>query len=197
MQVGAAGLQRKPLERIHHRCSVAHYRMPGNNAAEGDGYSTVEESAGHECGEDAEGQIALRIVALLSGRRNGVEADVREENDGAAGEHAGKAVGHEWMPVARVNEAGSGDDEGEDGNDFDKDENVVGSRRLANAAHQNHGKNHHHQKRRDIKTEVPSGLVEVVAGEILEAGVQVGRRDPLERGMETEPLKQRLNRSEE
>ena len=49
------------------------------------------------------GRSRLRILALLGGGRNRIEADIGEENDRAAGEDAGPAVGREGMPVRRMN----------------------------------------------------------------------------------------------
>ena len=164
--------------------------MPRNDAAEDNGHSAVEERAGDERGEDADGQIALRMLALLGRGRDGVEPNVGEEDDGAAGKDARPAVGHEGMPVVRLDEAGRGEDEDEDGGDLDEDEDVVGAGRLANAAHEDDGENHHDQKRGDVEAEVPAGGVEVFAGEILQAGGQVGGRDPLDRQVEAEPVEQ-------
>jgi len=42
----------------------------------------------------------------------------------------------------------------------------------------------------NVEPEVPAGLVEVVARQILKAGGEVGRRDPLHRWMKAEPVKQ-------
>ncbi len=136
-KAAAAGQQREPLERVDHRRGVAHHRLPGHNAAEHDGHRAVEHGAGHQRGQDADGQVALRVLALLGRRRDRVEADVSEEDDGAAGEHAGPAVGHEGMPVVRLDEAGAGKDEDQNGGDLDQHHDVVGAGRLADAAHQN------------------------------------------------------------
>ena len=81
-----------------------------------------------------------------------------------------------------------GDDEGENGDDFDEDEDVVGARRLADAADQDDRENHHDEECGDVEAEVPAGIVEVVAGHVLQAGGQIGGRDPLERGMDAEPI---------
>ncbi len=150
----------------------------------------IEDGANQQRGQNAEGQVVLRVVALLGGRRDGVEADVGEEDDGAAGEHAGPAVGHEGMPVVGLDEAGSGEDEDQDGGHFDEHHDVVGAGRLADAAHQQDGEEHDHQEGGNVEAEVPAGLVNVVAGEILQAGGQIGGRDPLGRRVEAEPVEQ-------
>ena len=153
--------------------------LPGHDAAEDDGDPAVKDGAGHQRGQDADGHVALRIPALFGRGRNGVEADIGEENDGAAGEDAGPAIGHEGMPVVRLDEAGCGDDEDEDGGDLDEDHDVVGARRLADAAHQDHRQDHHDEERREFEAEVPAGIVEIVARQVLQAGGQIGGRDPI------------------
>ena len=172
------GSEREPLERVDDRGRVAHDRLPGHDAAEHDGDSAVEQRAGDERGQNAEGQVALRILALLGRGGDRIEADVGEEDDGAAGEHAGPAVGHEGMPVVRLDEAGGGEDEDQDGGDLDQHHDVVGARRLADAAHQDHGEDHDDEEGGNVEAEVPAGLVEIVAGQILQAGGQIGGRDP-------------------
>ncbi len=127
MQAGAAGLEREALERVHHRGCVAHDGLPGNDAAEDDGHSTVKKRAGDESGKDADGKITLRAIALLGGGGDGVEPNIGEEDDGAAGKNAGESIGHEGMPVVRLDEAGRGKDEDKDGGDFNEDEDVVGA----------------------------------------------------------------------
>ncbi len=44
-----------------------------------------------------------------------------------------------------------------------------------------------------LKPKCQPGCVEVVAGEVLQAGGQIGGRDPLEREVDAEPLEQRLD----
>jgi len=63
-----------------------------------------------------------------------VEADVCEEDDGAAGEDAAPAVRREGVVVDGVDEAETEEDEGEDGTDFDQHHYVVGAGGLADAA---------------------------------------------------------------
>ena len=63
-QAAATRLQREPLERIHHRGAVAHDRLPRHDAAEDDGDAAVEQRAGDQRGENAEGQVALRAACI-------------------------------------------------------------------------------------------------------------------------------------
>ena len=129
--------------------------------------AAIEYGTGHQRGQDAEGQVALRVLALLGCGGDRVEADVGEEDDGAAGQHPGPAVWHERVPVVRLDEAGAGEDEDQDGGDLDQHQHVVRASRLADAAHQDDGQQHDDQEGRDVKTEMPAGPVEVVAGQIL------------------------------
>ena len=63
-------------------------RLPRHHAGEHHRDADVEHGADDQRGDDADGHIALRILALFAGGRDRIEADVGEENDGAAGEHA-------------------------------------------------------------------------------------------------------------
>ena len=136
------------------------------------------------------GHIALRILALLGCRGDRIESDVGEEDDGAAGQYASPAIGHEGMPVVGLDEAGAGKDEDENGGDLDQHHDVVGAGRLADAAHQDHGEDHDDEEGGDIEAEVPAGFVEIVAGKILQAGGQISGRDPHQGWMEVEPVQQ-------
>ena len=94
------------------------------------------------------------------------------------------------MPVVRLDEAGGGEDEDQDGGHLDQHQDVVGAGRLANTANQDDREDHHDEERGNIEAEVPAGIVEVVAGQILKAGGQIGGRDPHERRMDAEPVHQ-------
>ena len=52
------------------------------------------------------------------------------------------------------------------------------ARRLADAADQNHREEHHDEEGGNVEAEVPAGIVEVVAGQVLQACGQIGGRDP-------------------
>ena len=52
--------------------------------------------------EDADRQVALRILRLLRGRGDRVESDVGEKDDGRALVNAGQAVRRERHVVGRV-----------------------------------------------------------------------------------------------
>ena len=74
--------------------------MPVSTSATSD----VEQRADRERAQDADGHVALRVLGLLRGGRDRVEADVGEEDDGRAADDAAPAE------VAEV--AGVGRDEG-------------------------------------------------------------------------------------
>ncbi len=97
------------------------------------------------------------------------------------------------MPVDRLDEAGRGADERQDRDDFDQDKDVVGAGRLADAAYQHDGENHDDEEGGNVEAEVPAGCVEVFAGEVLQAGGQIGGRDPFKGGMDAEPFEQGLD----
>ena len=79
------GMQRELLERVHYRRGVAHDGLPWDDPTEHDGNSAVKHGAGDKGSEDAEGQIALRLLALFGGGRDRIEANVGEEDDRSAG----------------------------------------------------------------------------------------------------------------
>ncbi len=159
VEVVAAGLEGEALEGVHYGSAVAHDGLPRHDAAETDGDSAVEQGAGYEGGEDAEGKVALRLFALFGSGGDRIEADVGEEDDGAAGEHARPAIGHEGVPVDGLDEAGCRSDEREDGDDLDEDEDVVGASGLADAADEDHGEDHDDEEGGDVEAEVPAGGV--------------------------------------
>jgi hypothetical protein len=101
--------------------------LPGNDAAEHDGHSSIQNRAGHQRGQNADGHIALRILALLSRGRDRIETNVSEEDDGAAGQHAGPAIGHERMPVVRLDKAGAGKHKHQNGRNLDQHHDVIGA----------------------------------------------------------------------
>ena len=91
-----------------------------------DDHTDVEDRADEERPDDSDGHVACGLLGLLGLRGDGVEADVREEDDGGPGDHADRAavtvcspaigiaeevdpgppVGRERFPVRRVDERG-------------------------------------------------------------------------------------------
>ena len=94
------------------------------------------------------------------------------------------------MPVVRLDEAGPCENKDQNCGDLDQHHDVVGAGRLADAAHQNDRQDHDDQESGNVEAEVPAGSVKVVAGQILQAGWQIGGRYPHQRRMEAEPVHQ-------
>ena len=97
---------------------VVQQSLPGHQAGEHHHHGDVKDRANDERGDDADGQVALRVFAFLGGGGDGIEADVGEENDRAAGENSGPAIGREGMPVRGVNEMRGENHEDHDGRNF-------------------------------------------------------------------------------
>ena len=132
------------------------------------------------------------FLAFFGGGGDGIEADVGEEDDRAAGEHARPAVGHEGMPVGGMNEAATPTKmKTRMADDLQQHHDVVGLGRFADAAHQHHGQQHDDEERRDVEAEVPAGRVEHrCRARSLRPRGQVGGRDPSQGGMDAEPVEQ-------
>src|SRR5207244_7175367 len=125
----------------------------------------------------ADGQVALRSIALFGGGGDRIESDVSEEDDRAAGENAGPAIRREWMVVGWMSETRCETDEHENGDDLEKHHDVVGFGGFANPADQNYSEQHNDDESRPIEADVPTGTVEHVAGEVTEAAGQVRGRN--------------------
>src|SRR2546427_6800876 len=81
----------KLLERVYDRGGVVHQRIPADQSRQDHDDRNIKNGADDERGDDADRQIALRSLAFLSSRGYGIEADVGEEHDGAAGQDSGPA----------------------------------------------------------------------------------------------------------
>src|SRR5262249_4982615 len=92
------------LECVDDRSGVVNERVPVNDAGQDDDDRDVKNGTNNEGRDDTAWEIALRILTFLSGRRNRIEADVSEEDDGAPGEDTRPAVGREGVPVDGMNE---------------------------------------------------------------------------------------------
>ena len=164
VQQGTAGFKGESLERIDDRSGVADDGFPGHDAGEHESDSEVEDGADDKGGDDADGDGSLWVTALLTGRGDGVEADVGEEDDGTAGENAAPAVGRERVVVGRMNELEAYQHEGEDGHDLDQHHDVVGLGGFADPANEDHCEQNDDEKGRDVKPEMPAGFIDVVSG---------------------------------
>jgi len=167
---------------------VIGHGIPVAEADEDDGNADVEDGADDECGDDADGEVALRIFTLFGGGGDGVKTDVGEEDDGAAGEDAGPSVGGEGVVVAGMDELRAGENEDEDGPDFEQDHDVVGAGGFLDAVDEDDGDDKDDDEGGDVEAEMPSGLIENFAGKIGESAGEIGRRDPFEGRMDAKPV---------
>ena len=162
MQGWRASGQSKFLQTVHDRGGVIEQRLPRHDSGQDNGHRNVKNGANDQRGNDSDGQVSLRIARFLGGGRYRIEADVGEKNDRAASENTRPSLRREGMPVARTDVMRSGDDECKNGGDFQNDHGVVGFRRLADAAHQDHGQNHHYDKCGEVETEMQPRCIEHV-----------------------------------
>ena len=111
----------------------------GHDARQHAGDDDVEGGADDERADDANRQVVRRVLAFLGARRDGIEADVGEEDDGRAAEDARDAERHEGLPVHRVDVWDGEQQEDGDGRELDPDEDAVELRALLRAADQQDG----------------------------------------------------------
>lgn len=116
------------LRRVEHR--IRH------DAREDGGDNGVEQRTDEERADDADGQIPCGVAALFRRRRDGVEADVGEEDDGRARDDAAVAERQERIPIRRVDVRCSEHEEEEDRSELDEDEDAVELDALLRAAHE-------------------------------------------------------------
>ena len=104
---------------------------PGGDEAD----DHVDQRADRQPAEDADRQVALRILRLLGRRGDRVEADVGEEDDRRALVDAAPAVRRERDVVRRVDVHRAHDDEQRQHQQLHHDHDVVRPRALLHAAH--------------------------------------------------------------
>jgi len=92
------------------------------------------------------------------------------------------------MPVGGVQVAECGGDKDDDGDELDRDHDVVGAGRLLNATDEDYGEQEHDEKCRDIETEVPAGIIEDVALQVCQSVGEIGGGYPTHRRMQAEPI---------
>lgn len=93
--------------------------------AERDGEDTVERGGERHGADEADGDVARRVLGLLGHGAHGIEADVGEEEHGGRREDAADAVGHEVPHVGGVGPGEPGHDDEDDDGDVDDGEHVV------------------------------------------------------------------------
>jgi hypothetical protein len=122
---------------------VSHRRLGGlagnesrilHHTQQHDGDADIQQGANDQRGNDAKGQVALRVARLFSGGGNGIETDIGEKDNCAAGHNAAKSRGSEGLPVGWVDERAADHQEDQDGADLDGNHHVVGFGRFPHAA---------------------------------------------------------------
>src|SRR5215469_12754110 len=121
-----------------------------------DGHADVQGRADEKRSQNAQGQVAFGVLALLGGRGYGIEPDVTEENNGTSGQHALKAIGHERVPIHRLNVFGGEYDEEKDGQELDAYHDAVDFGGFANTDHQQDGQERDNQEAYKIKMRHPA-----------------------------------------
>ena len=152
------GSRRDSLQRVDHGSGVAGYRLPRNDASEHHGDTDVE----HVCRPDSVAMMPMGTSrrgspALFACGGDGIEADVGEEDDGAAGENAGPSVGREGMVVRGMDEAAGRRRRRQDGAILIEHHDVVGAGRLADAADEHDGEQNDDEEGGDVEADVPAG----------------------------------------
>ena len=107
-----------------------------HHAQQHDRHADIKNGADDQRGDDAEGQVALRIARFLGRGGNRIETDVGEEDDGASGDDAAEPGGRKRLPVAGIHQRAADHQEDQNGADLDRDHDVVGFGGFADAAHQ-------------------------------------------------------------
>ena len=89
------------FERVRERIGRLAEVLRRHHAREHGADDDVDDRTDREPAEDADRQVALRVLRFLGGRRDGVEADVGEEDDRRALVNAAEAVRRERVVVRR------------------------------------------------------------------------------------------------
>ena len=79
---------RQHFQAVHDRRGIIAQRLPRHNSGEHHCDPDVQHRANHQRGNNPDGQIALRIARLLSRGGDGIEPDIGEEDNRAAGQNA-------------------------------------------------------------------------------------------------------------
>ena len=146
--------------------------MPGQHDAD----DHVDHRADRQAAEDADRQVALRVLRLLRRRRDRVEADVGEEHDRRALVDAGEAVGRERRVVRRVDVRRADDDEQRQHEQLDHHHDVVGAGALLRAAQQQPGDQHHDRERRHVEQDRDAGDVRRRVEQAVDVGIGAEQR---------------------
>ncbi len=106
----------------------------------------IQDGADDQRTDDADWQVARRILDFLGGRGDGVEADEGKEHQRGGAHHARHAVWHVRLPVFRLDVADTDRDEQQHDADLDDHHHVVQAGRLTHAERQQERDGHHDQE---------------------------------------------------
>ena len=104
-----------------------------DDAGHGRTNGDVEDRTDSQSRDDADRHIPFRILRFFGSRRQGVEAEVSEEQDGGPGEDTVDAIGQEGFPIHRFDMGTCQEEEQENRSDFNVDQNAVDVRTFADA----------------------------------------------------------------
>src|SRR5882757_1368085 len=96
----------KLFEGVDDRGRVVHQSVPLHQSREHYNHCDIEQCTGNERGDDADGQVALRILTLLCSGGDGIESNVGEKDDRSASKDSRPAVRRKGMVVRWMDEFG-------------------------------------------------------------------------------------------
>src|ERR1700681_814213 len=92
-----------------------------------------------------------------------------------------------------MNEPHTETNKNDDGDNLEKNHDVVRFGGFTNPAHQNHAEQHDDQERGPVEAEVPARRIEFISRKIAETAREVRGRNPARVGMHAEPVQQTDN----
>ena len=107
-----------------------------------------------EAGDHRDGHVALRVARLLGRGRDGVEADVGEEDDRRRARDAAEAVGRERRPVVGLHVERPDDHEEGDDDQLERHHRRVQPGALVDAPHEHPRDQGHDQEGRQVEQDV-------------------------------------------
>ena len=120
-----------------------------HHSQENDGNADVEDRADDQRTDDADGKIALRIFGFLRRGGDGIEADVGEKDDRAAGDDPAEARGSERLPVGGMDQHAADDQKRKDRANLHGHDHVIGFGGFPHSAHEQYGQEENDEERRN------------------------------------------------
>ena len=114
--------------------------LPADHSGQYTGHENIENGADHQRCQDPNRKITLRLLAFLSGRRDGVKTDVRKKDVSRAGADSRKTHWRErgpiMAPVGRVNVLEPQSDDEQHDRHLDDHNDRIKARAFLDADHQ-------------------------------------------------------------